>query len=217
VDVGLLREVQLVEERVDVLLDRALGEEQAGGDRRVVLALRHVVEDLALALGELRERRVRHPILRGHERLHDLGIEDRPALRDLVERAHDLLDVAHALLQEVPEPRRAVLEEVVRVRLLRELRQDDDADVRVLLADALRGVDALGRVRRRHADVGEDGLRAQLLDRRQELVEGGRGAEEVDAVRCLEQRARSLADEVVILGEHDAHHARMLHAAVGAP
>ena len=76
--VGFLREAELVEHRVDVLLDRALGEEQRRRDGRVVLALRHVRQDLPLTVGQLREGRVRHPVLRGHERLDDLRVQHAP-------------------------------------------------------------------------------------------------------------------------------------------
>src|SRR5438046_461835 len=60
--VGLLREAELMEHRVDVLLDRSFGQEELLRDRRVVLALGHVRQDLALALGELTERRMGHPV-----------------------------------------------------------------------------------------------------------------------------------------------------------
>src|SRR5829696_1570600 len=58
VEVALLGERELGEDRVGVLLDRALGEEEGGGDRGVALALRHLAEDLELARGEGAERRV---------------------------------------------------------------------------------------------------------------------------------------------------------------
>src|SRR6476620_1046228 len=65
VHVGFFGEAELVEHRVDVLLDRAVGEERALRDRRVVQPLRHQRQHLALALGELRERGVREPVLGG--------------------------------------------------------------------------------------------------------------------------------------------------------
>src|SRR6266567_528244 len=48
VDVPLLRKPQLGEDGVGVLLHRALGDEQGGGDRGVALALGHLGEDLRL-------------------------------------------------------------------------------------------------------------------------------------------------------------------------
>ena len=52
VDVGLLGQGQLGEDRVDVLLDGPLGEHQRGRHGRVVLSLGHLREDLGLAGGE---------------------------------------------------------------------------------------------------------------------------------------------------------------------
>src|SRR4051812_46560969 len=56
VDVGLLRQAELREDRVDVLLHRPLRKSEGGGDRGVVAALRHLGEDLALAGREELER-----------------------------------------------------------------------------------------------------------------------------------------------------------------
>ena len=71
---------------------------------------------------------MRHPVLRGDERLDDLRVEDAAAAGDLLERADELVDVGDPLLQEVPEPGGAVLQQLVGVLLLRELRQHHDAD-----------------------------------------------------------------------------------------
>src|SRR5580704_11503780 len=46
VHVALLAQAKFREDRVGVLLDRALGDEQRRGDRRVALALRHFRQDL---------------------------------------------------------------------------------------------------------------------------------------------------------------------------
>src|SRR5439155_2708508 len=67
VHVGLLGELELVEQGVDVLLDRALGQEERAGDRRVVLALRHLLEDLALPLRQMSERRAPRALPPGDE------------------------------------------------------------------------------------------------------------------------------------------------------
>ena len=106
--------------------------------------------------------------------------------------------------------RRPVLEQLVRVGLLGELRQDDDPDVGMVGPDAPGRVDALGRVRRWHPDVGEDGLGLQFLDGRHELVERARRADQLHLVGRLEQRGRPLSHEVVILREDHAHHARIV-------
>ena len=181
------------------------------GDRRVVLALRHVRQDLALAVGELRERRVRHPVLRRDQRLDDLRVEDRAAARDLVQRADQLVDVGDPFLQQVAEPAGAVLQQVVGVVLLDELREHDDADLRMARADLLGRLDPFVRARGGHADVGQDGVGGVLLDGGEQLVAGGRRADELDLIGGGQERGCTLADQVVILGEHHADHARMVH------
>ncbi len=157
---------------------------------------------------------MRHLLLCGDERLDDLRIEDRAALRDLVQRPDDLVEVADALLQQVSESGGAVLQQFVGVLLFRVLRQDDDADVRMLLADPLGGVDPLGRVGRRHPDVREDGLRTGLLDLREQLVERRGGPDQIDGAGGLQEGRGPLPHEVVILREDHADHARMVHMAI---
>src|SRR3954471_23767087 len=68
-------EPELEEDRVDVLLDGALGQEQRLGDRRVALALGDLAEHLALANCELVERRAVRDASRVHEFLDDLGVD----------------------------------------------------------------------------------------------------------------------------------------------
>ena len=82
-------------------------------------------------------------------------------------------------------------------------------------ADHLRGLDALVRARGGHPDVGEDGVGGVFLDRGQQFVARGRCAHQLDLIGRGEERGCSLADQVVILGEHHADHARMVH--VGHP
>src|SRR3954453_11643642 len=95
-DVG---EVELEEDRVDVLLDGALGEDELLGDRAVALALSDLCEHLALARRELRERRALRPRLRGDERLDDLRVHHRAAGGDGLDRRQQLRAVVDALLE----------------------------------------------------------------------------------------------------------------------
>jgi hypothetical protein len=157
---------------------------------------------------------VRHLLFGRDERLDDLRVEDRAALRYLVQRPDDLVEVADTLLQQVSESGGAVLQQFVGVLLLRVLRQNDDADVRMLLANSFRGVDPLGRVGWGHPDVGENGLRAGLLDLREQLVKRRGRSDQIDGTRVLEERRGPLPHEVVILREDHADHGRMVHAAI---
>ena len=189
-----------------MLLDGALGQEQRLRDRGVVLSLGHVAEDLALPVGQLRERGMRHALLRCDERLDDLRVEHAAALRHLGERAHELLDVGDALLQQVAEAGRAVLQQVVGVLLLRELREHDHADVRVGRPDPLRGADALVGVARRHPDVGEDGVGLRARRPRTAALRGSAAMPTSSTSVCgRQERSGPLPHEVVILGEDHAH------------
>ena len=113
-----------------------------------------------------------------------LGSRTEPPRGDLLERADELLHVGDPLLQQVAQPAGAVFQQVVGVVLLDELRQDDDADAR----DARRGSASRPRCPR-WCRVG--GIRmsvrtasgCELLDRGQQFVEVGRGADELDLGR----------------------------------
>ena len=71
--------------------------------------------------------------------------------------------------------------------------------------------DALVGVRGRHPDVGEDRVGSELLDGGKELGQVGDGRDQLQVVGRREERGRSFADQVVVLGEHDPkRHGRML-------
>ena len=114
------------------------------------------------------------------------------------------------LLEQVAEPRDPVGEQLEGVVLLDVLREHDDADGRVLGPDLLGRVDPLGRVGRRHPDVGEDGVRAvdSATDCEQRL-RVGHAVDELDGVDLGEQAGDALPYQEVVVREDDAeHHAR---------
>ena len=57
---------------------------------------------------------------------------------------------------------------------------------------------------------------ANCADGGQQFVEVGGGADELDLGRLGQERHCSLADQVVILREHDAQHGRMVHGRLTA-
>src|SRR3954462_14930651 len=133
-DVVDLTQVELQEDRVDVLLDGALGEEQRVRDGRVALSLSDLGKDLELALAQLRERR---RLVEGaglDERINDLRVDDRFAGHDRLDRADQLLAVVDALLEHIGTAGGAVAEQSERVVRLDVLAEDDHADLRVRLA-----------------------------------------------------------------------------------
>ena len=82
-----------------------------------------------------RERRLVGTRPRGDERLDDLGSTPSRRLRPPGSR-YELLEVAHALLEEVPASGRSAFEERKGIQRIEELAQHDHADLRVRVAEA---------------------------------------------------------------------------------
>jgi hypothetical protein len=90
---------ELQEDRVDVLLDGALGEDESVGDRRVALAPGDLGEDLALAPGQSASgERSSAPWRRRAARRS--WSPSRAAGRDGLDRRDQLSAVVHALLEQ---------------------------------------------------------------------------------------------------------------------
>src|SRR4029453_1207856 len=100
-----VRQIELAEDRLDVALDGARAEKELLADRAVRAALGDEREDVALAVGQLLERRAAAAT---DERLHDLRVERGSARGDALDGADELGDVAHAVLQQVADTGRAV-------------------------------------------------------------------------------------------------------------
>ena len=157
------------------------------GDRGVVLSLRHVGQDLALALGERRERRMGHALLRGDERLR------RPSDRAPSRRATPRRALGRAPRRRRPAPSRdtrAPRRRPSAARTRSPPRRTARAPRR-RSPDGPRGcagrLDPLGGVRRRHPDVGEHRVGRVLVDgpeQRGEILDGG---DELDVARLGEQ------------------------------
>jgi len=103
VDLRLPRDPELHEDRVDHLLDRALGDEQRLRDRGVVLTLGHLAEDITLAGRELVERGRLGSDAVGHQRVDDLRIDHRAAFCDGSDRPDELLDTLVVGVVNMPE------------------------------------------------------------------------------------------------------------------
>src|SRR5262249_3992531 len=72
VRVRFLRQPQLAEDGIDVLLDRSLAKPQPGHDRGVAPARGHLLQDLSLSRGERCKRRCRPLLAAAQELLDDL-------------------------------------------------------------------------------------------------------------------------------------------------
>ena len=139
----------------------------------------------------------------GDQRLDDLRVDHRAALRDGADRADELVEVVDALLQEVRPSGAASLQERERVARGGVLAEDDDADLRVRHAQPLGGLDPLVGLARRHADVSHDDVGLLALDGGEQRVEVVAGRRDLDLGARLEQAPQALAGEVVVLGEHE--------------
>ena len=195
------RQPELREDARDVLLDGAERDEQALRDRLVGAALGHQPEHLALAGGQLVERVV--GALAPDELAHDGRIERRAAVRDAAHGRAELLEVGDPVLEEVADALGARLEQRHRVAGLDVLREEQDADVGMPLADLARCDEPLVGVRRRHADVDHGDVRLVHRDVAQEVLRGAGLRHDLEA-RLLEKPRDPLAEEDRVVREDDA-------------
>ena len=138
-----------------------------------------------------------------NERLDDLRVDHRAALRDRADRGDELTEILHALLEQVRAAGAAALEERQRVARRGVLAEHHDADLRMRLAQPLGGPDPLVGTARRHADVGHHDVRPLRVDRVEQRVEVPAHGGDLEVGLRLEQAPHSLADEVVVVGHHD--------------
>ena len=137
------------------------------------------------------------PVLRTH-----LRGQRGPAGGHVLQRADQLVERRDPLLEQVAQPGHAVGEQLEGVVVLDVLRQHHDADARVPRADLLGRLDALVAERRRHPDVGDDGVRAVRLDGGEQRRRVGDGVHQLHVVGLAEQGGDAGADQVVVVGEH---------------
>ena len=87
----------------------------------------------------------------GDEGVDDLGVERGPSGADLSERAHQLGQITHPLLEQVGQAFGSLGEQRVGVRTVGVLRQGDDPDLRMPRLDPVRRLDPFGSFG--HSDV----------------------------------------------------------------
>jgi hypothetical protein len=168
---GLGPEAKLVEDGGDVVLDRANRHGHRGGDRGVRTAFGHQGEHLAFAGREVGHRT---PAARpSNHSLDDLGVERRASTRDAAHGIGEEGEVTNPMLEQIADPFGAVADELQRVPRLDVLRQDQNADLRVIGAYLSRGAQPIIGVVGRHLDVCYDRL----------WLVGSRLAEQVGRVR----------------------------------
>jgi hypothetical protein len=142
------------------------------------------------------------------ERGHDLRVEHGAAGADLLDGLEQPVGVAEPLLEQVGDTGRAALEQLEGVLGVVVLRQHHDAGPGVVASHPPSQLDPLRGERRGHADVEHhhvDRVHGQQLE---QTVRALGGAEHLDPVHGVEHRARTLADEVVVLGDQQGGHPR---------
>src|SRR5829696_1518027 len=213
-DVLRIGEAQLEEDRVDVLLDGALRQEQRLGDRRVALALGDLREHFPLAGRQLVQGRALRTAASGHERLDDLRVDQRSALGDRADGGHELGSVVHALLEQIGATVRATLEQRERVERIGELAEHDDADRRVGVAELGGEPDPLVGARRRHADVGEHHIGPLVLAGLAQRLEVAHRGDDLDRWVDSQQLVHAFAHDQAVLAEgYPDRHGRTIAAA----
>ena len=187
-------EPELQEDRVDHLLNRPFRQNERFGDRRVVLALGHLAQHVALARRQLSERRF---VVAGglrHQGFDHLRIDHRTALRDSQNRAGELVEILDSLLEEVRTASAPTLQQRQDVLRVRVLAEDDDADLRMPLAQALGRLYALIRATRRHTYVGDDDVRPLGIDCGEKRCEVVTRCDDSKVLARLEQPANAFPD-----------------------
>jgi len=187
-----------------VLLDRALGQHEVGGDLRVALALRDLAQDLQLARRQLGQRRVARAGAARDHRLDDPRVHQRAAVRDRLDRRNQLMTVVHALLEQVRAAVGAVAQQHQPEARLGVLAQHHDPDLGMRRAQLVGDLDALVAVPRRHADVGHDDARVQPLDRGQQRRPILARRHDRDVRLAFEDPLDRLAREEAVVGQHHA-------------
>jgi hypothetical protein len=199
--VGARRQAELREDARHVLLHRAEGDEQPFRDRLVRASLRHQLEHLALARGELVEGIV--AALAADELAHHGGVERRAAVGDAAYRGAELLEVRDAVLQQVADTFRARLEQGHRVSGLDVLRQQQHADAGITLANLACGLKPFVGVCGRHPDVHDRHVRPVHRDVPEQVV-GRSGLSDDLEAGLLEQADDALPQQDRVVGDDDA-------------
>jgi two-component system, NarL family, invasion response regulator UvrY len=169
----------------------------------LLLALCHLGEHLALAGGQLGERRVVGAGTLCHQQLHDLRIDDRPSLCDRLDGGPELRCVVHALLQQVPATVGAGLEQRQGVARLGVLAEDDHADRRMAFTEGSCELNALVGARGWHSDVGQHDVGRLRLDRAEQGREVRARGDDVDPGLGRQDLFQPFPHEQAVVGKHD--------------
>ena len=167
-------------------------------DRLVGATLGHHRQHLPLALGQVVER-IAGPAA-AHERGDHGRVDDQPARGHPADGVAQLVDVGHAFLEQVAGAVGAGVEQFERVARLDVRGEHEDPDGGMGPGEDAGGVEALGRVGRRHPDVDHDGVgRVGVHGSEQCLRVGGAGRD--GEAGLAEQERQALAEQGRVVGD----------------
>ena len=160
--------------------------------------------------------------MRLEQGLHDAGVEHGTANPDLVDGLHEAVRVTEALLEQVGDAGRAVLEQLQGVLGVVVLREHHDTDPRVAAPDVMGEIDALGGERRWHPDVQQHDVGDVVLEEPEQFRSVAGGPDHLDARVGGDRGPSALPDQVVVLSDHEgeavvAHGTSPRPPAVAAP
>src|SRR3954447_18679981 len=140
--------------------------------------------------------------MRSEQTPDDLRVKRRASRGDAGQRVEEVVDVEHAVLEQVAEA--AAGHQLDRVASLDVLREQQDAEVRVGRSQAACYLCAIVGVIRRHADVDDRHVGLGLVDGGFKRVGvGGPGDDLVAGI--VEQAGASLPTQRPALSDHDPH------------
>jgi hypothetical protein len=134
----------------------------------------------------------------------DTPVDDALAGCDALYGVEQLVDAADPFLHQVADSFGLGFDELERVVGLEVLREDEDGGAGVVRADLAGRAQSFVRMRRRHPDVDEGDVRAEVADAPEQGICVAHLVDDLDAV-FREQASNSFADERCVVGDYDAH------------
>src|SRR5918999_1638581 len=196
------RQPELAEDARDVFFDGPHRDHELVRDPLVGAARGHQLEHLALPRREGRQGIV-VPLPRQQGRDDD-WVQRGPAVRDAPHRPDEVVHLADAVLQQIPDALRRVREELHRKSQLDVLRQDEYRHLGVLRADLERRLQALVAVRGRQTDVDDRNVRLVAPHLPQQELSVSALGDDLEA-RVRQQACQPLAQQHAVLGDRYPH------------
>src|SRR5215210_1876910 len=173
--------IQFAEDRRHMPFDRTKGDHQPVGDALVRPALGHQAEDFALARRQLSDRIVASTL--PEQRRDDDGVARRTAGGDPFPCGEEVLDVVDPVLEQITHTLGRVSEQPHREPKLDVLREDEDADRRMVGTNLQSSPQAFVAMRGRQADVHDRNVRRVTADEQEQPLGRLARADDIEPTR----------------------------------